>query len=191
MAPFAVYIGTPKEGNHPLEHQAKWLSDNRGGMIPQEVMEAVSKLQELAKKNNVPLEELCVYALGTEEEQAALAAENGLDDDEDDFDNEEADTDSEQASDEAIAADNDGAAEDMAEEGGHVEDEELDLEEESDGQDTYQAAEDMAEEGGHVVDEELEDEEYSDADSETVDAAADMAEEGGPAVDDDLQDDKK
>lgn len=40
-------------------------------------MEAVTQLQELAVKNGVSLEELCVYALGTEEEQAALAAETG------------------------------------------------------------------------------------------------------------------
>ena len=35
-------------------------------------MDAVSQLQELAEKNGVSLEELCVYALGTKEEQAAL-----------------------------------------------------------------------------------------------------------------------
>lgn len=77
MAPFTVYIGVPKDGNHPLEHQAKWLTDNRGGVIPGEVMEAVSQLQDLAKKNNVSLEELCVYALGSEEDQAKLMEEKG------------------------------------------------------------------------------------------------------------------
>lgn len=125
MAPFAIFIGVPKEGNHPLEHQAKWLTDNRGGVIPPEIMDAITKLQDLAKKNNVPLEDLCVYALGTEEEQEALAAESGLDvdseDDEDDVG--EADQDS-------IKADNDGAREDMAEEGAPVVDEELESEEE-------------------------------------------------------------
>ena len=35
-------------------------------------MDAVSQLQELAEKNGVSLEELCVYALGTKDEQAAL-----------------------------------------------------------------------------------------------------------------------
>lgn len=77
LAPFTIYIGKPEPGHHALHFQADWLSKQRGGMIPGEVMEAVTQLQELAIKNGVSLEELCVYALGTEEEQAALAAENG------------------------------------------------------------------------------------------------------------------
>ncbi len=68
MAPFSIYIGTPESGHHPLHFQADWLSKQRGGMIPGEVMEAVAQLQELANKNGVSLEELCVYALGSEEE---------------------------------------------------------------------------------------------------------------------------
>lgn len=76
MAPFAIYIGIPKSGHHPLHFQADWLSKARGGMIPGEVMEAVTQLQELAIKNNVSLEELCVYALGTEDQQAELENEN-------------------------------------------------------------------------------------------------------------------
>lgn len=83
-APFDVYIGMPKKGNHPLQMQAWWLSSERGGNIPGEVMESFAKLLELAEKNNVSFEELCVYALeeaNKEEEQnqaqqeAAPAAE--------------------------------------------------------------------------------------------------------------------
>lgn len=148
MAPFAIFIGTPKEGNHPLEHQSKWLTDNRGGTIPPEIMDAITKLQDLAKKNNVPLEDLCVYALGTEEEQAALAEESGLDVSDDDSEIEQADQNS-------IEADNYGEVEDMADEGAPVVDEELEEEDQSfDDQDT--AAEDMADEGAPIVDEELE-----------------------------------
>ena len=72
LSPFAIYVGKPEQGHHPLHFQADWLSQTRGGIIPSEVMEAVTKLQELAQKNNVSLEELCVYALGTEEQQAEL-----------------------------------------------------------------------------------------------------------------------
>ena len=74
MSPFAIYIGKPEGAHHPLHFQADWLSKARGGMIPGEVMEAVTQLQELAEKNGVSLEELCVYALGTEEQQAELEA---------------------------------------------------------------------------------------------------------------------
>lgn len=65
VAPFTVYIGAPEDAHHPLHFQADWLSKDRGGQIPQEVMNSVSKLKDLAVRNNVSLEELCVYALGS------------------------------------------------------------------------------------------------------------------------------
>ncbi len=69
IAPFAVYIGTPEGGHHPLHFQADWLSKQRGGTIPPDVMDAVSKLKDLADKNKVSLEELCVYALGAAQQE--------------------------------------------------------------------------------------------------------------------------
>ncbi|WPY01145.1 DUF2610 domain-containing protein [Candidatus Trichorickettsia mobilis] len=65
LSPFSIYIGQPEAAHHPLHFQADWLSKQRGGSVPADVMDAISKLQELANKNNVSLEELCVYALGT------------------------------------------------------------------------------------------------------------------------------
>jgi hypothetical protein len=69
MAPFAIYIGEPEPGHHPLHFQADWLSKQRGGTIPQEAMDAIAKLKELADKNNVSLEELCVYSLGSAQQE--------------------------------------------------------------------------------------------------------------------------
>lgn len=71
IAPFTIYIGEPEANHHALHFQADWLSKERGGNIPGEVMDAISKLQELSKKNDVPLEELCVYALGAAKENDA------------------------------------------------------------------------------------------------------------------------
>jgi hypothetical protein len=68
-SPFAVYIGVPEGSHHPLHFQADWLSKNRGGTIPQEFMDAISKLKTIAEKNNVSLEELCVYALGAAQQE--------------------------------------------------------------------------------------------------------------------------
>ncbi len=62
-APFDVYIGNPKPGNHPLQNQAQWLSQERGGTIPAEVMDSFAKLLALSEKNGVSFEDLCVYAL--------------------------------------------------------------------------------------------------------------------------------
>ena len=72
LSPFTIFIGRPEHTHNPLHFQNDWLSKQRGGTIPGDVMDAVSQLQELAEKNGVPLEELCVYALGTKEEQAEL-----------------------------------------------------------------------------------------------------------------------
>ncbi|WP_342225424.1 DUF2610 domain-containing protein [Rickettsia endosymbiont of Urophora cardui] len=65
---FTIYIGTPQDGHHPLQFQSKWLSDERGGTIPDAVMDAVKQLYDISKKNNVSFEDLCVYALGTAQE---------------------------------------------------------------------------------------------------------------------------
>lgn len=63
-APFPIYVGQPKDDSHPLHHQSWWLSSERGGSIPQEVMDSFEKLHKIAMENNVSFEELCVYAMG-------------------------------------------------------------------------------------------------------------------------------
>lgn len=72
MSPFTICIGKPEGKHHPLHFQADWLTKERNGTIPSEVMDAITKLQELAKKDGIPLEDLCVYALGTEEEKKEM-----------------------------------------------------------------------------------------------------------------------
>jgi hypothetical protein len=68
-APFTIYIGMPEDRHHPLHFQSEWLSKERGGTIPTEVMDSIARLKELADKNNVSFEELCVYALGAAQQQ--------------------------------------------------------------------------------------------------------------------------
>lgn len=62
-APFNIYVGEASKKRHPLYYQALWLSEERGGTIPTEVMESFQKLADIADENNVSFEELCVYAL--------------------------------------------------------------------------------------------------------------------------------
>lgn len=75
-SPFTIYIGEPESNHHPIHFQATWLSKERGGNVPGEVMDSLSKLKELADSNNVSFEELCVYALGAAQEDAATDEEN-------------------------------------------------------------------------------------------------------------------
>lgn len=139
MSPFTIFIGKPEKGHHPLHFQADWLSKARGGMIPGEVMEAVTQLQELAEKNGVSLEELCVYALDSDEQQAELestateeAAVAMVDDEQasaDEQSSEEADAEHVSGEEEYERHDVEDhhehglseSVEDMASEGGHIE----------------------------------------------------------------------
>jgi tetratricopeptide (TPR) repeat protein len=63
--PFFVYVTNVPYPKHPLEDQARWLREERGGIIPQEVMDSFQRLQKIAHENKVSFVELCVYALGT------------------------------------------------------------------------------------------------------------------------------
>lgn len=60
---FAIYIGVPEKDHHPLHFQSEWLSKEKGGAIPKEIMESLAKLKEIADRNNVSYETLCEYAL--------------------------------------------------------------------------------------------------------------------------------
>lgn len=76
IAPFTVMIGQPKPDQHPLHFQANWLSTERGGVIPAEVMDSITQLVELSKKYQVPIEELVVYALGSAQGNNNIATDN-------------------------------------------------------------------------------------------------------------------
>lgn len=68
-APFHIYIGQPAPGCHPLKYQTAWLREERGGAVPQEVLDSFGKLLAIAVENGVTFEDLCVYALGTAAEE--------------------------------------------------------------------------------------------------------------------------
>lgn len=63
ISPVTLYVGNPSKGNHPLAFQSKWLSTERGGTIPSNIMDSFSKLADIAEKNKVPFEDLCAYVI--------------------------------------------------------------------------------------------------------------------------------
>ena len=79
-SPFTIYIGDPEPNHHPLYFQSNWLSKERGGTIPGEVMDSIAKLKDLAVQNNVSFEELCVYALGAAQQENADSPQEGNED---------------------------------------------------------------------------------------------------------------
>lgn len=74
ISPVTLYVGNPTKGNHPLAFQSKWLSSERGGTIPGNIMESFSKLADIAEKNKVPFEDLCAYVI--DEIQASNSIES-------------------------------------------------------------------------------------------------------------------
>ena len=62
-SPVTLYIGNPETKHHPIAFQVDWLSKERGGNVPSEVMNSLEKLMSIANRNNVLLEDLCEYAL--------------------------------------------------------------------------------------------------------------------------------
>lgn len=73
--PVDFYVGRPKPENHPIQNQSHWLSSERGGTVPSEIMDSLQRLHELSKKNHVPFVDLCAYAI------ESASADNAADDD--------------------------------------------------------------------------------------------------------------
>ena len=71
-SPVTFYIGTPDKDHHPIQFQADWLSKERGGTVPPEIMKSLEELKALSEKNGVPFEELCSYALESIEKGRSL-----------------------------------------------------------------------------------------------------------------------
>jgi hypothetical protein len=63
---FAIYIGKPIPGHHPIGQQAAWIYQEKGCTVPQEVMDALRKLFDIAQENGVSFEELVMYAMPEE-----------------------------------------------------------------------------------------------------------------------------
>ena len=64
-AGYDLYVGKPSDLLHPLEYQKMYLERERGGKIPEKVLESFKKLHDIAIENKVDFEELTMYALGS------------------------------------------------------------------------------------------------------------------------------
>jgi hypothetical protein len=58
--PISFYVGDPQETSHPIGYQMKYLSQ-RGVAVPEDIVKSLSSLNEIAKRNRVPFEELFQY----------------------------------------------------------------------------------------------------------------------------------
>ena len=70
-----LYIGNPEPNHNPIQFQSDWLSKERGGQVPQQIIESLIKIQKLALDNGLEFEELCHYALEAANETLKADAE--------------------------------------------------------------------------------------------------------------------
>jgi hypothetical protein len=61
--PVTFYIGDAAKGEHPIAFQSNWLSKEKGGVVPKDLMESLEKLKEISDNSKVPFEELCEYVI--------------------------------------------------------------------------------------------------------------------------------
>jgi hypothetical protein len=62
---FHIYISNVPWPKDPLEDQARWLEEERGGTIPEDIRESFRKLHKKAHETNQSYIDLCVAELGS------------------------------------------------------------------------------------------------------------------------------
>ncbi len=72
--PVTLFIGESFSGVHPLAFQSRWLSKEKGGTVPNEIMDSFSKLKDIADQSRVSFEELCGHIIDELNESKSLAS---------------------------------------------------------------------------------------------------------------------
>lgn len=62
-APVTFFIGESYAGTHPLAFQSKWLGQEKGGKVPEYIMNSFSKLKDISDRNKVSFEDLCSFVI--------------------------------------------------------------------------------------------------------------------------------
>lgn len=73
--PVQFYIGEPTPALHPIKYQTAWIDEVRGVKVPQDVLDSLQKLHEIAIENGVSFVDLCTYALNYPIEEKKPKAE--------------------------------------------------------------------------------------------------------------------
>ena len=74
-SPIDFYVGNPQETSHPIGFQMKYLNQ-RGVEIPENVVNSMASLNEIAKRNRIPFEDLIQYV--TDELNSSESVKNAF-----------------------------------------------------------------------------------------------------------------
>jgi hypothetical protein len=61
--PVTFFVGNAAIGSHPIGFQSNWLGKEKGGVVPEKLMNSLMQLKEIADKNKVSFEDLCTYVI--------------------------------------------------------------------------------------------------------------------------------
>jgi len=56
--PVNFYIGDAAVAKNPIGFQSQWLSTERGGAVPEKLMESLDKIKKISDEHNIPFEDL-------------------------------------------------------------------------------------------------------------------------------------
>lgn len=56
-SPIDFFVGDPNENSHPIGYQMKFLSQ-MGVSVPEDAVNSLTKINEIAKRNRIPFEDL-------------------------------------------------------------------------------------------------------------------------------------
>jgi|GEM_PF-6748424 len=68
---FYIHGGVPGKDADPIADQARWIEEERGVRVPEDMRDSLRKLAAIAHENNVDFVDLCTYALNTPTEGSA------------------------------------------------------------------------------------------------------------------------
>lgn len=70
--PVTFFVGDAFVGVHPLAFQSRWLAKEKGGEVPDEIMDSFSKLKDIADQSKISFGELCDYVIDEVNEDKSL-----------------------------------------------------------------------------------------------------------------------
>lgn len=65
-------LGYPEPSHNPISFQASFISKTRGGVVPENIISALTRLYNLATENNLDFPEFAEYAIKNSEGKESI-----------------------------------------------------------------------------------------------------------------------
>jgi hypothetical protein len=61
--PVAFYIGDSAVERNPIGFQSRWLSETKGGLVPEKLMSSLVKIKKISDEHHIPFEDLYEHVI--------------------------------------------------------------------------------------------------------------------------------